>query len=178
MFPSIRTGVVAVTLVSSIGLAGCAAIRVNSYSETGTTMPYRTYAWAPTEAVATGDPRLDNNTFFADRVRDSVDRELAARGFEKTGSGSPDALLHFHASITQEISLSGTTDRFNNCQNCGGSVYDAGTLVIDLVDSKTSRLVWRGWAEGVDPVIDNQDWMEETIDNVVAKIMKKLPPHS
>jgi len=51
-----------------------------------------------------------------------------------------------------------------------------GVRVIDLVDARTSRLVWRGWVEKLNPVIDNQDWMEEAIDWAVARIMKKLPP--
>jgi hypothetical protein len=57
-------------------------------------------------------------------------------------------------------------------------IYDNGTLVIDLVDAHTEKLIWRGWAERVDPFIDNQDWMDMTIDRVVAEILKKLPPRT
>jgi hypothetical protein len=177
MFPTLRRGIVAVSLLAGTIVAGCAPIHVNSYAEPGVAFHFRTYTWAPEDSVSTGDPRLDNNRFFSERVRESVDRELTARGFEKT-SGSPDLLLHYHASITQDIEITATTDHFEHCQNCGTSVYDAGTLVIDLVDARTARLVWRGWAEKVDTVIDNQDWMEETIDLAVARIMKRLPPRS
>jgi hypothetical protein len=178
MLPTLRRSVVAVALLAGAIAAGCAPIHINSYAEPGVAFHFRTYAWTPTDSVSTGDPRLDNNRFFSERVRDSVDRELAARGFEKTASGTPDLLLHYHASITQEIEIAAPTDRFEHCLNCGTSVHDAGTLVIDLVDARTSRLVWRGWAEKVDTVIDNQDWMEETIDLTVAQIMKRLPPRS
>jgi hypothetical protein len=179
MFSTLRHRVVAVSFLAGTIAAGCAPIHVNSYAEPGVAFHFRTYAWAAEDSVSTGDPRLDNNRFFSERVRESVDRELAARGFEKTASGTPDLLLHYHASITQEIEIAATTtDRFEHCLNCGTSVYDAGTLVIDLVDARTSRLVWRGWAEKVDTVIDNQDWMEETIDLTVAQIMKRLPPRS
>jgi Domain of unknown function (DUF4136) len=157
--------------------AGCAPIRVHAFAEPGATFSFRTYAWASEDAVPTGDPRLDNNRFFTERVRNSVDRELAGRGFEKTEPGSSDLLVHYHATITQDVEIA-PTDRADHCYNCGTSVYDAGTLVIDLVDARTSRLVWRGWVEKVDPVIDNQDWMEETIDWAVAQIMKKLPPRT
>lgn len=178
MFPTLRSSILVVSLVAGTIAAGCAPIHVNSYTEPGIPFHFRTYAWALEDSVSTGDPRLDNNRFFSERVHDSVDRELATRGFEKTGSGTPDLLLHYHASITQEIEITTITDRFEHCPNCGTSVYDAGTLVIDLVDARTSRLVWRGWAEKVDAVIDNQDWMEEAIDMTVAQIMKRLPPRS
>lgn len=159
-----------------VAASGCGPLHVNAFAEPGVAFNFRTYAWAAQEGVPTGDPRLDNNRFFSERVRDSVDRELAARGFEKSTLGSSDLVIHYHATITQEVEISGSTDQFDHCNNCGSSVYDAGTLVIDLVDARSSKLVWRGWAEKVDPVIESQDWMEETIDRVVAGILKKLPP--
>ena len=162
----------------ALAAAGCApVIHVRAFTETGVVFNFRTYSWAADDGVATGDPRLDNNRFFIERVRDSVDRELAARGFEKTERGSSDLVIHYHATIAQEIEIT-PTDRFDHCYNCGSSVYDAGTLLIDLVDARSSRLVWRGWAEKVDAVIENQDWMEETIDRVVAQILKRLPPRA
>ena len=54
--------------------------------------------------------------------------------------------------------------------------YDAGTLMIDLVDTRTNKLVWRGWAEGsIEGAIDNQDWMERRIGEAVGRIMERLP---
>ena len=172
-----RVGLAWSVLLAIAAAAGCAPIHVHAYAERGSVFSYRTYAWAPDEAFATGDPRLDNNEFFSEQVRTSVDRELAGRGFEKTPSATADLLVHFHATISQEIEIA-STDRFEHCYNCGATIYDAGTLVIDLVDARTSRLVWRGWVEKLNPVIDNQDWMDETIDWAVARIMKKLPPRT
>ena len=55
-------------------------------------------------------------------------------------------------------------------------MYDAGTLVIDLVDARTNKLVWRGWSEGnVEGVVNNQRWMEERIDEAVTRIFERLP---
>jgi hypothetical protein len=61
-------------------------------------------------------------------------------------------------------------------EDCKPFIYDAGTLVIDLVDARTNRVVWRGWSEGtVDGVVDNQRWMEGRIDDDVTRIFKQLP---
>jgi hypothetical protein len=99
---------------------------------------------------------------------------LASRGFEK--ATSPDLLIHYHASVTQDIYISGGERRDGDCEGCRPEVYDAGTLLIDLVDARTNRLVWRGWAKSsIDGVIDNQDWMEQRIDEAVARILEKLP---
>ena len=76
-------------------LTGCAVVTVRSYSNRAFDVGrYRTYAWGPADTHGTGDPRLDNNEFFEARVRQQVDSQLTARGFEKTigSAGSPGAL--------------------------------------------------------------------------------------
>ena len=54
------------------GAAACAPLHVNAFTESGVRFTFRTYAWAAGAAVPTGDPRLDNNRFFSERVRDSA----------------------------------------------------------------------------------------------------------
>lgn len=160
-------------------LSGCASMRVNSYLERGIDFSkYRTYAWAPVERFSTGDPRLDNNNFFQDRLRAGVEARLAARGFRKSDGAAPDVVVHYHASVSQQIDLNALDPMYANCDrgSCGPSVYEAGTLVLDLVDGSTSRLVWRGWAEtSMENVIDNQRFLEETIDQAVTRILARLP---
>lgn len=166
-------------VLSVLALAGCTAMNVNSYLERGADFTkYRTYAWGAAPAEATGDPRLDNNPFFHDRVRADADKQLATRGFQKIASGTPDLVLHYHASVSQKLEVSGTDNETGACRgdSCRPFVYDAGTLLFDFIDGRTNSLVWRGWAEGsVDGVIDNQAWLEQKIADAVDRIMRRLP---
>jgi hypothetical protein len=178
MFRHTRFTTAAVAAVSLL-LAGCATLRVNSYVDRGTDFArYRSYAWAERQAFSTGDPRLDNNRFFSQRVEEAVDMQLAARGFEKAGAGAADVLLHIHARVDQRLEI-GTFDRIDGrcaAEECPPEVYDAGTLMVDVVDRRTNQLAWRGWAEGsFDGVIDDQRRMETKIDEAVAKIVARLP---
>ena len=161
-------------------LAGCATLHVYSFVERGADVThYRTYNWAVEPPRTTGDPRLDSNPFFDDRIHTAVEKELARRGFEKADAAEAQLLLHYHASITQEIDLGAADADLGICYSCAPTVYDAGTLLIDLVDSRTEKLVWRGWAEGgLDNAIDNQKLMEARIDETVRRIFEKLPTKS
>ena len=126
--------------------------------------------------LSTGDPRLDNNRFFDERVRMQVEKQLARHGFEPTTSATGDLLVHYHASITQRIDIAELDPDGNGDVGRRSEVYDAGTLFIDLIETRTNKLVWRGWAEGsFDGVIDQQAWMEERIDDAVTRILQKLP---
>ena len=174
-----RVALVAGPSIIALALAGCAPLRVNSYVERDTEFSrYRSYAWAERGAFATGDPRLDNNRFFSQRVEDAVDMQLAARGFEKTSPGTADVLLHIHARMDQRVDRAPVDPIDGHCidDECRPEVYDAGTLMVDFMDRRTNRLAWRGWAERTfDGVVDDQKWMETTIDKTVARILERLP---
>lgn len=167
---------VTVAVAAALALAGCATTGVRSYLERGSDVGlYRTYAWGPPAVQTTGDPRLDNNRFFQERLEAAMELQLAARGFEKSAA-APDLLIRYYASVEQQVNANGADRPFVSCEDCRPFVFDAGTIVVDLIDARTERLVWRGWQEGsIDGVIDNQQGMEKRIDQAVARIIEQLP---
>jgi hypothetical protein len=159
-------------------LASCAPVRVNSYAVPTTDLrSYRSYAWDGAELGQTGDPRLDNNGFFKERVQQAADAQMAFRGYEKMSSGTPDLVLHVHARVGQRIDSAELDDITGVCTDeCRSYVYDEGTILIDIVDGRTSALIWRGWAErSLDRIVDDQAWMNQTIDGAISLIFARLP---
>ena len=161
--------------ISSLMIGGCALRRVDSYLARDVNLAsYRTYAWSPVQPGTTGDVRLDNNEIFQERVRAAVEKQLAAHGFEKT-AGAPQLLVHYRASVEQRFDVP-ELEPWESCAECKPFIYDAGTLLIQLVDARTNQLLWRGWSKAnVDRIVDNQPWLEEHIDETVAKIFERLP---
>ena len=157
--------------------AACAAINVGSFVERGFDMSVvRTFEWAPAEHLATGDPRLDNNEFFQRYLKAAVEREMEMRGIERTDAGMADVVVHYHASVTQRVDTAGADEKYALCEDCRPSVFDAGTVTLDLVDAGTNKLVWRGWAErSIQGVLENQEWMERDVNQAVATIFERLP---
>ena len=61
--------------------------------------------------------------------------------------------------------------------NYGVEQYDVGILVIDILDTKTNELVWRG--KGRIQVVNESDQPEKIsreVDKVVTEIMANFPP--
>jgi hypothetical protein len=165
-------------LAGLVLVTACASIDVSSYVERGYDVSrLQTYAWGPQSAVPTGDPRLDSNPFFDEHVRGAIDVQLAMQGRERTPR-NPDVLVHYHANMTQRIDTKDLDRLAGACERggCQPEVYDAGTIVIDLVDARTHALVWRGWAEGsMEGVVDDQAWMEARINKAITRILRRLP---
>jgi len=176
----LRSAAVAAAAVLIVSSAGCAAMTVSSHVDRMADFGlYRTWDWGPADALPVGDPRLESDPFFNDRFRGAVERRLAARGWTLT-SDTPDLLIHYHANVAEHITLNRVDPQYGSCSrgDCEEHAVNdqAGTLVLDIIDAKTSRLVWRGWAQHeMDGVIGNRDRMEQTIDRAVTRMLKQLP---
>jgi hypothetical protein len=142
---------------------------------------YRTFDWGPSDALPTGDPRLDGDPFFRDHVQGAVERGLAARRLELVASGTPDLLIHYHASSSQRIDVN-RTDQTYGYSGAAGSPpdiisYEAGTIVVDFIDPRTNRLVWRGWAQtNLEELLRDRERMAETIERAIDQMLRQLPP--
>jgi hypothetical protein len=178
MFRLLRLTVV---MFSAFLVAGCATMIVSSHLQRDVDFArYRTFDWGPADALPTGDPRLDHNPFFKDHLEGAVERHLAAKGLELSSSGQPDLLIHYHANVSQRIDVNRIDRQYGYCygEDCSVRVmeYEAGTLVLDVVDTRTDRVIWRGWAQdSLEGVIGNQDRMERMINQAVARMLERFP---
>jgi hypothetical protein len=157
-------------------------MNVSSHIERGVDFAqFRTWDFGPADALPTGDPRLDNNPFFKDYIEGAVGTQLETRRYARTMSGTPDLLVHYHANISKTFDVNGVDMRNGDCyDNCEPNVieYEQGTIVLDVVDTHTSRVVWRGWAQTrMDGIIDNQDARRTHVTKAVARMMKQFPDH-
>lgn len=162
--------------------AGCLALMpVSSHVERGLDFArYRTYDWAPADALPLTDERLRENPFFVDDVHGAIDTELNRRGLVRATAERADLLVHYHAAVNERLEVTTRPGRFRDCvgDDCRSDVmtYEAGTLVIDLVDASTHRLVWRGWAEHrLEDMLDDPAEVKQRVQSGVRRIFSAFP---
>jgi hypothetical protein len=138
---------------------------------------YKTYSW---ENVKTQDP-LD-----VDRIKNSVNAALAAKGWTLTDSGGDASVMAIQMTQNQQT-LNTFYAGFGGgwgWRRFGGAgfgdatttteTYRVGTLVIDLFDTKTKKLIWRGSAS--DTLSNNSNKNIKDLDKGVEKMFKNFPP--
>lgn len=122
----------------------------------------------------------------ADRVSKAIHAEMIAKGFKET-SDNPDlkvnavAILKNRTQVTADSNFYGYGGMYRPYGYWGGgsttfNTYDYvdGSLVIDIVSTKTGKLVWQGIGNAQ---IDNKpDNPEEFINSSVKSIMAGFPP--
>lgn len=172
----------AAAALAAIALTACAPIHVGTYLARDMDFArYRSWDWGPADALPTGDPRLDNNAIFHDHFQGAMERSLASKGLVRAnGSGEPDLLIHYHANVSWRSEIDALDRSLGYCitADCQPAVYtyEAGTFVVDVVDTRTKRMVWRGWAQDrFEGAFDTQERLERTIDEAVRELMKRFP---
>jgi hypothetical protein len=174
-----RRPLVLAALVMALVGAGCATMNASYHLDpTAPFDQYVTYKWGPPDNLPVGDPRLDNNPFFVDYLQGAVEKQLAGKGYVFDAVDA-DLLIHFHASVNQKVDVYQTDKNYGYCYgNCEPQVVDfeLGTLMVDVVDARTSKVVWRGWAQdAMNGIIDHQDKLEKKTEEGVTLMMANFP---
>lgn len=179
-----RLVALSVALASLATLAGCAGFRVNTDYDPGADFSsFRTYAWLPPQPGPL-DRRLHNDLVDA-RIRLAMESALAERGFDQAQSQKADFLITYYLGIESRINVQTVHHTWGySRRGWSGGVstrthvdqYEQGTLMIDVLEPSTRRLVWRGSTDArirqrSDPVS-----RQARISDAVEAIMKRFPP--
>jgi hypothetical protein len=173
-------GWLALTAVIAV-VAGCATTGMSSYHAIDSDFTsYHTFDWGPADALPTGDPRLDKDLYFQDRLQGAIERGLARRNLPRSEKGAtPDLLIHYHAHISRRIDVDRADYSYGLTVDANSQIrdYDAGTIVLDIVDARTSQVIWRAWAQhDMTELLEDGRKMAEWIETAVEQMLARLPP--
>jgi len=118
-------------------------------------------------------------------VREAVERTLGARGYRRVPTGEGDFGVGYHAAIQGKIDVQ-TIDRYYG-YGYGGwyggygtetyvRQYDEGTLILDIVDSRSQQLTWRGTAQAEVHADRTPEERTARIQEAVDRMLAQFPP--
>lgn len=166
--------------------AGCAPRIYTEQDDQASFVGYHSYAWvAPPGGKSVKDPILDSQ-ILEGRVHRAVTAELKARGFDEVApEANPDFIVTYHTSSQEKIESSGASFSFGFVDAfphgfgavavpVGGDVQsrEEGTLMLDVIDGKSKRLVWRGWTKGW---VSQESYTDQAVNSAVQQILAKFP---
>jgi hypothetical protein len=164
-------------LILSMLLLSCASqLRVYSDQDHDFNLAnYKTYQWAQQNDIERNNNPLYYNELTDKRIKAVADAQLKLKGIS-LASTSPDAILHYHIVVDDKFSVSpdpyGLYGRYWSRMGSNVVAYKEGTLIIDMMDSKTNSLIWRGYAVSVIQESDSE-LREEMIQKAVTKIVEQ-----
>jgi uncharacterized protein DUF4136 len=173
---------VAATLLTVAGIIGIAAAMDDVSTEYDKSFDFATIkTFSAKIATPWGNPIMESS------VLKEIEDGLSSRGWQKVPEGEADAEVLIHGSTQQKDKI--TT--FYNGGYYGGwgwygywggpgmttvttHTYTEGTLVVDIFNTRTKQLVWRGTI--VDELKKKQDHRQKQIEKSSDKLFKYFPP--
>ncbi len=136
----------------------------------------KTFDWMPVPEKAGID------SFVVQRVKNAVNTELQAKGLMMT-SDNPDFLIATHLGQKEKVQVTDYGYGYGPHRGYRGGAdgaftyeYEEGSLILDFVDAKSMKMIWRGAAKAEIQHVDTPDKSEKLINEAVNKILKKFPP--
>lgn len=182
-----KRNVLAVYAAAIVLLAACApSLKVNSdYDKSVDFTKYKTFVLYQSDSSNSAISQLNQ-----ERIKNAVIAAMQSKGFT-LATDAPDLYVNTVAILKDKVALSSSTNYYGYGGvyrpyywggGMGGSSttsynvdhYKDGSLIIDVVDAGTKKLLWQGIGnKEIDNPIKNPD---VEAPNIVNKIMASFPP--
>ena len=174
-----------------LSLAGCSGLKINTDYNPGAVpemQAYETYSWLPEPSEGRGADSRVNNPITIQRIVNAIDYALQEKGLQKVESGG-DFKVGWHGAINSETNYVTYNDYYGygyrgwGYGGWGGGTsrttaytVEQGSLLIDIVDSRTSELVWRGLAQAEVGKPKSPERAQEDLNAVCEHMLSGFPP--
>lgn len=180
------------------GLASCSTVQVETnYDKETNFSRFKTFRWVEAPPVSVGDPRIDDSVLQA-RVRLAVNRELEEKGFKRVDSGDADMLVNYLVTVEEKMTGQNVNDKYGYSPGTGWTqgerqgwswglggydapsvpvtYYEEGSVIIDMIDPATKRLIWRGSARTVVNADSDDETRRQRLNDAIRRVLAEFPP--
>jgi hypothetical protein len=164
-------------------MLGACAVAITAGADYAPTVDFGRYVaftWDEQDDRPVGDPRLENNPFFEDRLHAAVAVELASAGIRE-GAMGPTLLVHHHATVRSRVDVYEADRRegYRSEEYGEGTQvvqYEEGTILVDIADAESRDVLWRGWAQfDIGRAIQEPQVMEAAVEEAIRKMFRSFP---
>jgi hypothetical protein len=146
---------------------------------------YHSYAWLHRDRMKS-NPVFLKNPELAGLINTAVDRQLTAKGFEKTSAAAADFLVAVNVRVREVTVISSLRNQGwshgydrsaigNTSSATEMNKMSEGTLILEIIDRASEGIVWQSQAAGV---IAGRDAIAPAVDTAVARMLESFPPES
>lgn len=191
----VRAAVLAGVLASvTIGDAGAQKLEIKVHKDPDASFTaIKTYAWLPPAPIvrniapdAVTNPTLSQEA-LGPPIMAAVDRQLAARGLVQAPRDTADVHLVYFAALTVGFNQSYLGEHYGYVTGWGPpiavgyapstsvTVYEKGTVLVDMVNRAAKRAIWRGT---VVTRIHQEHTLEKRIERIndgAARLFRQFP---
>jgi hypothetical protein len=163
-----------ISLLAMLLMTACSTMQSNYDFAPGTDFSaLKTYKFGE-KTIPTTQPSQADNPIMIERIKTALSGTLNAKGFAPA-AGQPDFVVYFLPASKRVT----TTQYVSTGWNYSASfpvTFTEGSLLVDIVDGKTNKMIWRGSVtEALSPNMD-PDKIQNVLNAAAKQLFKNFPP--
>ncbi|QDF67836.1 DUF4136 domain-containing protein [Shewanella sp. SNU WT4] len=182
--------------VMVLALSACSSVKTSwDYNPDVNFSQFKTYAWVTSPG---DDSQYHLDGLMDERVRTAINNELAAKGLTSTPQANAQLLVNYLTKVDTKVDVDTFTNYYGynpyysyygpnwgwgNPWGPGTAStqtqvreYDVGTLIVDIIDQASGKLIWRGSLSNIIRDKDTPEQRTQFINEAVAQILANFPP--
>ncbi len=184
--------------IALLFISGCSSLTLSTdYDATINFADLKTYSWHAENQHNTSS-RQYLNSIMDQRIRDTIDKQLQQK-YTITSAEKSDFLVNYSIIVEERADIrtynnyngyypgftygarygtygSGMALGYSTGSETQVTHYKQGTLIIDIINPETDKLMWRGAADGRLPEGADRAEKDRLIQKYVSKILSDFPP--
>ncbi|MBZ0159316.1 MAG: DUF4136 domain-containing protein [bacterium] len=164
-------------IVFATGCAPSVTVKLD-YDKEADFAALKTFSWLPmpVNPAASVKEALERNSLMDKRIRRAVEAQLTAKGYQVNVTHS-DFMVTYHIGVEDKIAVTdwGYGYGWRGPSRVDVYQYQQGTLILDVIDSKSKQLIWRSVAQGVIDPSAPIEKREQRLNDVVTKMLADFP---
>ncbi|PCJ86485.1 MAG: hypothetical protein COA54_08635 [Thiotrichaceae bacterium] len=170
-------------------VTACSSIRVSQdYAVDADFSTLKVYRWHP--VLLRNEQQVENNNpLLNTRIHRAVDNKLASLGYRQSEDDQSDFIVNYQMAVRSRIKSDVAAGAFSvgfGGRGHYGSVglntgtyirqKDEATLIVDIIDSQSEKLIWRGNSTRYVYAHTDAEKLTETINAHINAILSQFPP--
>lgn len=188
-----------VGLLVAVVLVGCTDLPVSSdYAVDYNFSAISSYGWLPQAETNSAAADMHNTELMRVRYVDAINSQMRLKGFElKDVANKPDVLIAYHLGSQDKTVIDSFGSWYTHfgyypCYHCDYRPgfdhmhfhesdiwvreFTEDSVVIDIIDAATRKMLWRGSVQRVQPVLQTPEERTAYVNETVAAILATFPP--
>jgi len=165
-------------IIGAIFFASCSTLRVSyDYDET--------YDFSKIKGfVIKHYAKEGENTLVNDRITDALEHEFVNKGYKKTSYQQANVIVMYHYSSKDKIDIQNDYQMvgvrrygYGGAMVSSSTVYEytEGTIVVDVFDKSTNKIVWRGVGVLELEQKETPQQRREYVNKIIKEVVQKFP---
>ncbi len=167
-----------IAFIGTLIFLGCSGMKVQTdYDPSVTLTDYKSFAIVHKK-------QEHEDTLTNGRIENALIQTFQSKNYENVPRESADFYVVYHVNVENKTRIDTEYQSLGFYRYSGMMIastrtveYDQGQLIVDVMDPKTQKILWRGMATDQLYDLDTPQERTEYINKVISKILESFPAH-